>query len=349
MRVAFVGVKRKYKELSPEYRDFFNQFHIEVPYYYARDGQNSVILTTIDYDDVENNRPSGVEFDGGGQLIMWPEENFRQTSGDADLDVVVHWRKWHEDLYCPGAINVINCQDHSFSQEWLATTRKAFVEKKLYGILCFPTWHKRNTHRETGIPLDRLLDGVTLGVDTDIYKPVATKDRYQMLWASDPGRGLQGAIMLAIRLWQVDKRFRLHVCHPDYAQNVQRVNHPAIEWRGNVPNGPELWKLFNETGVLPYTSTFVEPSSRAHRQAQSAGSLVFYPPNMGTPSETIQQAVTGVVTDPASWLELIVQTVASGEYDRVSTAARQFALSENWAVQAHRFNKLFERILGERK
>lgn len=336
MRIAFVGVKRKYWELPPEYRDPFNQYHLELPYYYAKPG-NSVTVTTVDYHDA----PRLV---GRGDLVCIPEGD----SGLHEFDVVIHWRKWFPEFYHPEAVNVINCQDHTFSKEWRDSVQQAFNEKKLYGILCFPGWHKRNLQAESCLPQERLLDGVTLGVDTEVYRPSPGKDPYQMLWASDPGRGLDGAIGLAIQLFHRDKRFRLHVCHPDYARG-NRVNHPAIIWHGNVNNGPKLWDLFNTTGILPYTSTFFEPSSRAHRQAQAAGSMVLYPPRMGTPSELIVDDQTGIVRDPSRWVDIIEEKVKSGDWERLGKNARDFAVSENWDVQAERFNRLFENILGEKK
>lgn len=341
MRVAFVGVKRKYQELSPEYRDFFNQYHLELPYYYAKHGSNDITITTVDY------LSEWKQLDGGGSLRCEPESDFIRSN--EKYDVVVHWRKWFPEMYKPDAINVINCQDHSFGQEWKIAVRKALVDRQLYGILCFPTWHKENLNLETGISRDRLLDGVTLGVDTDIYTPSEKKDPFQMLWASDPGRGLDGAMNLAIRLWQRDKRFRLHICYPDYVQGMPSLNHPAVEFHGNVPNGPKLWELFNSTGILPYTSTFHEPSSRAHRQAQAAGSLVVYPPRMGSPSELIQSGQNGVVIEAGQWLEQIARLAGTDEHARIGRTAREFAVSENWAVQAGRFNRLFERILGEKR
>ena len=337
MKIAFVGVKRKYQELAPEYRDFFNQYHLELPYYFARDGRNKVLISTIDYED------EGISFDGGGYLVCSTEDVVQRPH--EEFDVVVHWRKWFPELYRPEAINVINCQDHSFSAEWQAGASQAFKEGKLYGILCFPHWHKKNLLRECPwLPEDRTLDGVTLGVDTDIYRPVEQKNPREMLWASDPGRGLQGALQLALQLFQRDRGFRLHVCYPDYCPPIQKISHPAIVWQGNVPNGPRLWDLFNWCGTLPYTCTFMEPSSRAHRQAQAAGSMVLYPPGMGTPSDLIRENGGGIVAPINEWVDTILENVNSGAWQTYGQKAREVAVSENWAVQAQRFNRLFEGI-----
>lgn len=339
MKVAFVGVKRKYKELAPEYIDHFNQFHLELPHYFAR-GCNDVTITTVDYSDPKGGRPIG-----SGHLSCQQEKEFVQSR--QEYEVVVHWRKWFPDLYRPEAINVINCQDHSFSNEWKESVRDAIRSGKCRGVLCFPTWHKRNLVAELGIDPVHALDGVTLGVDTDVYTPSPDKDPYQMLWASDPGRGLSGAIQLAVQLFQFDKRFRLHVCYPDYVTHVQKVNHPAIVWHGNMDNGPKLWELFNRCGILPYTCTFMEPSSRAHRQAMAAGSMVLYPPDRGSPSELIRMNDTGVVADPSHWVSTILRSVQSGEWRNMGARAREYAISENWSVQAKRFNTLFERMRRE--
>ena len=341
MRVAFVGVKRKYQELDPEYRALFNEYHLELPYYFARDGGNEVTITTVDHSGFTT------PVSGSVDLSCRTEKEFVDDS-TTQYDVVVHWRKWFPELYRPEAINVINCQDHSFNQEWKDAVNQARVSGKLSGILCFPTWHKRNLALETGLPLDFLIDGLTLGVDTEIYRPVE-KDPYKMLWASDPGRGLDSTLELAINLWRRDRRFILHVCVPDYVGNRSSFSHPAIAFHGNVPNGPKLWDLFNTSGILPYTSCFKEPSSRAHRQAQAAGAMVFYPPDMGSPSELIESGRTGIVAPIQEWADRIGRMVASEEHREIGRQAREFAVSENWAVQAERFNRHFERLLAERK
>lgn len=339
MRIAFVGIKRLYKEMPESYRDSFDQYHLELPYYYAKAG-NDVHIVTVD--SVREMRSVG-----SGTLSRVTEDWFKKT--ELKYDVVIHWRKWFPDLYKPGAVNVINCQDHSFSNEWIDTVRKAKWNEQLYGILCFPHWHKQEIIDTTGFAKNRLLDGVTLGVDTDVYKPIEDKDPYQLLWASDPGRGFQRIVPIVLELFRRDKRYRLNVCYPDYVKNFPPIVHPAFVWHGSVPNGGQLQELFNKCGVLPYPSTFKEPSSRAHRQAQAAGSLVLYPPAMGTPSDLIGDDQNGIVSDPAGWADIIHHKVVSGDWRRLGKNARELALSENWDVQAARFNKLFESIIGERK
>lgn len=335
-----MGVKRKYQELAPEYRDMFNKYHLEMPYYYAREGRNNVTITTVDY----NRMP--LRFDSGF-VECQTEEDYKKEG--RKFDVIVHWRKWFPELYKPDTLNVIMSQDHSFGAEWKQDVKQAVNLNQLYGILCFPTWHKRNMQNETGIPEERLLTGVTFGVDTEIYKPATVKDPYHMLWASDPGRGLESAIDLTLRLFQKDKRFRLNICYPDYVKHPRHIQHPSLIWHGCVQNGQKLWDLFNMCGVLPYTSSFMEPSSRAHRQAQAAGSLVLYPPNMGSPSELIENGVTGIVAPITSWPDRIFDLIKSGEWERIGKQSREFAVSQNWQVQADNFNALINKILQEMK
>lgn len=341
MKVAFVGVKRKYQELAPEYKSFFNQYHLELPYYYARGAGLNVTLTTVDHSD------EGIPV-GMGVLRCMKEEEFQKN--EEHFDVVVHWRKWFPELYRPEAINMINCQDHSFSSEWKVTAMDAYAEGKLHGILCFPTWHKRNLLQELNGALrpEHAIDGLTLGVDTDVYKPSVKKDPYQLLWASDPGRGLNQVYGIFGQLYAIDQRFRLNVCYPDYCAKPSVPSHPGIIDRGNVPNGPGLWDLFNNCGILVYPSTFMEPSSRAHRQAMAAGSLVLYPPGRGSPSELIQHLKTGYVCDTSSWPAIILGEV-QGHWKEIGDAARQYAISENWDVQAERFEKYFSKILGGKR
>lgn len=343
MKIAFVGIKRKYTELGLDYCDSFNRYHLELPYYYARDGKNDVVITTVDYVDA-----TGPFLDDDRSLRCITESAWVRAKHVHTADVVVHWRKFFPEFYRKNAINVVNCQDHSFSDEWKNTIVDAYTTGKLRGILCFPHWHKQNLFNELNGALknEDLFDGVTLGVDTDIYTPSDNKNPYHMLWASDPGRGLKSALELATRLFSVDKNFRLHICHPDYAK-ANSITHPGIVWHGNVNNGPDLWKLFNETGVLPYTSNFKEPSSRAHRQAMAAGSLVLYPNDMGTPSDLIKSMQTGIVAPIDSWVPLIIKSVYSGAWKDMGIAAREYAVSENWEVQANRFNDLFKKLLGD--
>lgn len=343
MKIAFVGVKRKYAELPAGYIDHFIRFHLEIPYYYARDGGNDVTVVTVDHSD-----RSPKKFDGhpNGSIRCITEEEYKAS--DEAYDVVFHWRSFFNDLWKPG-VNLMLSQDHTYGPDWLSTVRSALSSDRLNGILVFRTWHKRNMEKELGGFGDRLFTDTTFGVDTDIYKPTADKDPYQMLWSSDPGRGFDSAIGVAVKLFQKDKRFRLHLCYPDYVRKPSHTQHPALVWHGCVQNGQKLWDLFNTTGVLPYTSTFMEPSSRVHRQAQSAGSLVLYPPNMGTPSEVIEDGVTGIVSPTFTWPDRIFSLVKSGEWLEIGKKARDFAVTQNWQTQAENFNALVKKINEERK
>jgi len=342
MRIAFVGIEKDWYKLKQDnYADKFVKYHLELPFYYCKFGGNSVdVYTNIDKTYVVNNELRC----SSAPLQVRPNSAW---TGGKQYDVVIHWRKWFKEYYSENAINVINSQDHSYSQEWLSKVDNATSEGKLYGILCFPTWHVNNLENELShlhhVP--KMLPGVTLGVDTEIYKP-KKKNPYDMLWASDPGRGLQQAVHLATELFREDQRFKLHVCWPDYHKDQLNLSHPAIQVHKNLSNGPELWDLFNTSAYLPYTSTFMEPSSRAHRQAMAAGCVVFYPPNMGTPSELIKDMENGYVCDIDQWRDCILECTDPG-VDTIQVfgkAAREYAISENWEVQAKRFNKLFKEI-----
>lgn len=329
---------------SEDYWPMFVQYHLELPYYYARYSDCRVHLTTTEPVDYSWNF-TGL---GGGTISALTEGQFMDPFYKEDhypYDVVVHWRKWHEELYFPGARNVILSQDHSYSPEWKSAVTKAFKEGKLDGILVFPTWHKTQVQLETGLPPERLYEGLTLGVDVHTYRP-GNKDPHQLLWASDPGRGLGNLIEPFLKLWQQDRRYRLTVTYPDYVQPstlapfAAFLRHPGVRHLPGLRNGPELWNLFNDSGFLPYSSTFPEPSSRCHRQAQAAGSVVLYPPGMGTPSHLIGDA--GLVREVFDWPATIqLFTHDHVAYQSVSQAARHLAVSESWEVQAQRFYRFF--------
>ena len=248
LKVAFVGVKRKYQEFKPEYRDAFNRFHLEMPFYYARYGGIDVEITTVDYDE---SSVKGLE--GGGSIRCIHEQSWIQTPEHHQADIIIHWRKWFPELYRPDAINVIMSQDHSFTQEWKDSARIAYGDGQLYGIMCFPTWHKGNLLRELGgwMNPDRAIEGLHLGVDPEIYTPAPDKNPYDMLWASDPGRGLQNAIAVATQLHGFDRRFKLHISYPDYCRKPDIPKHAALIDHGQVPNGAYLQQLFNTCGVMP--------------------------------------------------------------------------------------------------
>ncbi len=334
LEVAFVGIKRDYSKLDPDYIDFFNQYHLEIPFYYAKHSNCVVTIVTTSYSSPFR------KFDFGGSIRCITEAQYLEEK--RNYDVVVHWRKWFEEFHASSAVNVINCCDYNFSSQWLSDVRTATAAKKLYGILCFPTWHEQQLRHEIGSSV-RLITGLHLGVDTDIYCPHPDKDPYQMLWASDPGRGLNSALSLAARLASIDKRFVLNICYPDYVPKPFIPDVPFVVDHGNIGNGQKLWHLFNTCGILPYTSTFHEPSSRAHRQAQAAGSLVLYPPAMGSPSSLIEDGVTGYVRPLEEWTGLILRAVSNGSWATFGKHARDFAVSENWSVQAARFHEFFKR------
>ncbi len=349
--VAYVGMKRAPSSLPEGYFPNFVRFHLEMPWYYARHADVRVHLTTVEpveYSEDFTNL-------GGGSISTLTEGQFLDPffkEAHNPYDVVIHWRRWFEDLYVPGARNVVMTQDHSFSDQWKSEVGKAMYEGKLDGIKVFPTWHFENTAKELEglVPANRLYAGMTLGVDTDIYYP-NNKDPYTLLWASDPGRGLEQLINPFLRLWSMNRRFTLKVAYPDYvkpeavARYSHFLKHPGVRNLGCVQNGPPLWDLFNTAGILPYSSTFPEPSSRCHRQAQAAGCMVLYPPGMGTPSRLIEHGLTGIVESPDIWPEIINSAVSSGRWEELGNNARSFAITENWAVQAGRFYSFFSKDL----
>jgi hypothetical protein len=345
-------MRRDPSSLPTGYWETFVRYHLELPWYYARYADVRVHLTTTEPVEFSKNFQS----EGGGTISTLTEGQFLDPffkENHQPYDVVVHWRKWFDDLYVPGARNVILSQDHSYSDDWKRNVGSAFKSGRLDGILVFPSWHKENTARELDglVPASRLYEGMTLGVDTDTYYP-GNKDPYSLLWASDPGRGLDALINPFLRLWNKDRRFRLTVTYPDYVKPdvVVRfqhfLKHPGVRHLPSVRNSAQLWSLFNESAILPYSSTFPEPSSRCHRQAMAAGSMVLYPPHMGTPSMLIENGLTGIVETPDLWPDIIISRVKDGSWQEIGRNARTYALGENWAVQAKRFFNFFSKGLS---
>jgi hypothetical protein len=319
----------------------FVRYHLELPFYF---GKHAPIHVDIVHPEPIAYRE---EFESGGSITCITERDYRDHPARS-YDVIVHWRKWFDDLYDPFARNVLLSQDHSYSSEWKSAVSCAFKGERLDGILVFPTWHRENVAWELRgiVPDSRLYEGMTLGVDTEVYRP-GTKDPHSLLWASDPGRGLGDLIGPFLRLWQRDRRFHLTVTYPDYVRPEALspfssfLRHPGVRHLTGVRNGPALWDLFNTAGFLPYSSNFMEPSSRCHRQAMAAGCVVLYPPDMGTPSRLIESGMTGIVDPVSLWPDVIASMVSSGRREEVGHNARQFALSEDWAVQARRFHGFF--------
>lgn len=343
MRVAFVGARRSPTDMPQGYWPTFVRYHLELPYYYARHAPIDVDLVhpeSIPYEE-------DFSADGGGRIRCITEDEYRDDVRYS-YDVVVHWRRWFHDLSDHLSRNVILSQDHSYSVEWVRDVNNAYTAGLLDGILVFPTWHRENMWRELSgnIPHSRLYEGMTLGVDTDVYRP-GEKDPYHLLWASDPGRGLDRLVNPFLRLWKADRRFRLTVTYPDYVRPealtpyASFLKHPGVTHLTGVRNGPGLWDLFARSTFLPYSSNFLEPSSRCHRQAMAAGSVVLYPPDMGTPSQLIETGLTGMVEPIETWPDVIQSMVRSRRHVEIGHNARQFALGEDWRVQARRFHSFF--------
>ncbi len=61
----------------------------------------------------------------------------------------------------------------------------------------------------------------------------------------------------------------------------------------------------------------------------------------------IQNGVTGVVCDPSNWVDIIYNDVLSGYWRYYGQNAREYAVSENWQIQAQRFNKFLEGKLND--
>ena len=344
MKIAFVGIKRSPSGMPEGYWPTFVRYHLELPWYYSR-------YAPIDVDIVH---PEPIEYhedftsDGGGSIRCVTESDHRECI-HGHYDAIIHWRRWHDDLSDQLSRNILLSQDHSYDDRWKSQVSNAFRIGLLDGILVFPTWHRENTRRELHgiIPDSRLYEGMTLGVDTNVYLP-GIKDPFSLLWASDPGRGLGELINPFLRLWQMDRRYRLTVTYPDYvrpeslALYASFLRHPGVTHLQGVRNGPALWDLFNRAAYLPYSSTFLEPSSRCHRQAMAAGCVVLYPPNAGTPSHLIESGLTGIVEPVSLWPDVIHSLNVTGRDAEIGHNARQYALSENWAVQARRFHRFIK-------
>lgn len=330
MKVAFVGMPRPMSTVTPSYIDSFMKYHLELPWYFAEHGKMDVVLTVKD-----DGFSRSYLFGGGGTLRVISESEWRRSKGGAQA--VVHWRSYRPDLESDDCVNILHTCDHTYPEQWKQTVQSAYDRGRLGYISAYETWHVRQVSAELpGIPQDRFLIGITLGVDTDVYRPIAGRDPFKMLWASDPGRGLQLAVEVTAAVWNLDRRFRLHVCYPDYCPKPNLPRHPAFVDHGNLKAGDELWDLWNSCSILPYSSTFPEPSCRCHRQSQASGMVVLYPPKMGTPSELIDHGVTGLVLPISEWPRALLDVTREG-YPVVSSRARKLAEDESWPVQSQRF------------
>lgn len=378
MRVAFVGIKRPFLPIPDEIgitRETFVQYHLEIPYYYGMAGDNHCFVSTVDFghsdpatspdesNDIEEHPSAHFDYDWGNYergTYLVREEWIKARNGRVgwgSMDVVVHWRSWQQWAYdaCPRALHLMQTCDHSYSPEWIATTKRALVTGQLARLICFDTWHVRNTMRELDVGWDAVLTNLHLGVDTVTYRPLE-KDPFQLLWASDPGRGLAGCLEVFDHLYRRDRRYHLHITYPDYVKQKVSVSHPAIHVHHNMRNGQELWDLFATSAFVPYTCVFPEPSSRVHRQAQAAGCCLLYPPDMGSPSELIISGRTGIImrntdgkpTSYEGWAKVIDDFRSSGDSAMIGREARLFALTEDWGVQAERFNMVCREMLRNR-
>lgn len=352
LKIAFVGIKRPFLSIQDEIGisiETFIKFHLEIPWYYYFHGANDCYVSTVDTgysgkrsDPADDERTTHGS-DGGVYTVK------EAWVGSTHLDVVVHWRSWQQWAYdaSPSSLHLLQTCDHSYSDEWKKNVKGALEGGQLSRIICFDTWHVRNTMRELGVGWQSVLTNVHLGVDTATYRPLE-KDPFKLLWASDPGRGLTHCLDMFRYLYQRDRRYRLHIACPDYVKNQISISHPAISVHGHLKNGPELWDMFATSAFLPYTCQFMEPSSRAHRQAQAAGCCVLYPSDRGSPSSLIVDGRTGVIMgphpEPLNWALKIDSLRESGEYIKIGTEARIFALTEDWNVQAIRFNNVCKEL-----
>lgn len=377
MRVAFVGIKRPFLPIPEEIGisiATFVKYHLEIPWYYSFDGDHHCYVSTVDAGEADPavDPADGTDYeyemarydsdwacyDRGVYLVRedWLKGQREHYSWRA-MDVVVHWRSWQQWAYdaCPDSLHLMQTCDHSYSPEWIAAVKGALASGQLGRIICFDTWHVRNTMRELDVGWDAVLTNLHLGVDTRTYRPLE-KDPFQLLWASDPGRGLAGCLEVFNHLYRRDRRYHLHITYPDYVKQKVSVSHPAVHVHHNMRNGQELWDLFATSAFVPYTCVFPEPSSRVHRQAQAAGCCLLYPPDMGSPSELIISGRTGVIprdlegkpVDAIGWANGIDMLRRDEEYRRIGREARLFALTEDWSVQAERFNLVCQEMLRSR-
>jgi hypothetical protein len=78
----------------------------------------------------------------------------------------------------------------------------------------------------------------------------------------------------------------------------------------------------------------------------AAGAMILYPPNMGTPSNLIENGKTGIVSQVDTWKDTILYFSQNrDEYNIVTTEARKLAVAERWEVQASRFYTYFTGVV----
>lgn len=361
MRVAFVGIKRPFttikKDIGIDYETFI-RFHIELPFYYSKYGANDVFVTTVDagpktiyeLDEWEDPKHNIVTSEDGSSMMWVVQESYLASmSTESKPEVVVHWRAWQQWAWdaCPDATHLLHTCDHTYGEEWKNNAKTALKNGQLSRIIAFETWHVRQLQQELQVGFENFVTQLHLGVDTEIYHPTE-KDPFKLLWASDPGRGLPGCLEVFGELYKKDRRYHLHVLQPDYVKEPLSVSHPGIKVHRNIKNSPELWDMFNTSMFVPYTSTFMEPSSRVHRQGMSAGSVVLYPSDRGSPSELIINGRTGVIIPQSLnkhfWALKINEIRENGQHLSIGTQARMFSLTEDWSVQAERFNRVIKEL-----
>jgi glycosyltransferase involved in cell wall biosynthesis len=352
MMVAFVGIERPFKEL-PVPVDYFVKYHLEIPWYYANNGSFDVVITTKDMgpaDDDEAIAGENPKVDTEMNTSVFIVKEPWLKKSEADVEVVVHWRKWFQWAYDarPDALHIMHCCDHSFGTDWRRSVGQAIDRDQLRAVMVFYGWHAQNTENELDGWCDSrklrraLVTGLHLGVDTKLYYP-KKKDRFRLLWASDPGRGFGQCFQMFQHLKRLDHRYEMDVLYPDYVNGVTIPSFPGVKAHHYV-SGEKLWDFFRHAAFVPYTSTFPEPSSRVHRQGQSCGSVVLYPEKMGTPSDIIAvEQPCGVLMrqpfNPEAWAREIISINSNDDlYEELTRGARRLALREDWSIQAERFS-----------
>jgi glycosyltransferase involved in cell wall biosynthesis len=217
----------------------------------------------------------------------------------------------------------------------------------IHHILAVSRWQAKAWSEHFGIPPERFI--ITRnGVDLNLFAQEVPRDRYKLVYASRPDRGLE----VMLNLWPYIRAdvpdARLHIFTyrlPDDSEDLPiaaSLDQPGIVVGGSLSKRDLAHELLSAR-LLTYPATFKETSCMAAIEAMAAGTPVVTSSLAAIP-ETVPDGIAGHIVpgDPhsADFGRRFVQTVVrlirdDATWTELSEGARQYAHTHhNWQTIA---------------
>lgn len=237
-------------------------------------------------------------------------------------------------------------------------------------VLGVSAWHADMLRRFYTLPAE-MVDFVPNGIDLGRFGPDTRKVPFRCVYASSPDRGLERLLRLWPRIVEQEPAAELHVAYgwtvfdamaqtrPWMAAYKRRITDllehtPGVVWRDRLPQA-ELARLYSESYVWAYPSSFLEVSCISAMEAMAGGAVPVCSAS-GALKETVGTAGAVVTGHPDSraWPDFYVNVLRGvltdpGIRKPLEYAGRERAKEYTWDSAYERWRGIVTGLLEGKK